>query len=64
MKRILVRKGEVRQLSIKFGLTPQSIRNALRGITGEGQNFKEIRREALARGGNYERKKAYPTNEE
>lgn len=50
MERILVESGEKKKLATYFGVTTQTIRNALRGLT-EGEQPDRIRAEALRRGG-------------
>lgn len=50
MERILVESGEKKKLAAYFGVTTQTVRNALRGLT-EGDQPDRIRAEALRRGG-------------
>ena len=50
MERILVESGEKKKLAAYFGVTTQTVRNALRGLT-EGDQPDRIRREAIRRGG-------------
>lgn len=50
MERILVETGEKKKLAEYFGVTQQTVRNALRGLT-EGEQPDRIRAEALKRGG-------------
>lgn len=49
MTRILYERGMIKALASHFGVTDQTVRNALRGIT-EGEQPDLIRREALKRG--------------
>lgn len=50
MERILVETGEKKKLAEYFGVTQQTVRNALRSLT-EGEQPDRIRAEALKRGG-------------
>lgn len=50
MEKILVEPGEKKKLAAYFGVTQQTVRNALRGLT-EGEQPDRIRAEAIRRGG-------------
>lgn len=55
MKRIYVKHGMTTKIAEMFGVTGQTVRNALRGAT-EGEQPDRIREEALKLGGFYAQK--------